>query len=507
MPGTSIRNSATTQQHTEELEEPEESGELEDPEVDFLMQLAQNTMSLQFTITEGQTMEDVLTNRKLALLDLTELKRKKTVAEANQKLAEIQEKIYRYPKFVRYITYQFKHLGAYWLNCNMEYQELTNNYVEAFHNILKTVYFERRRIYRMDRVIHVLMEKVVLYHQNKHTKHCIYPFKRGADKSEQLSKSEAKNIPDSDIELMVKISFNEIKVKSFTGSHFYKIEKDALSIHYCSCPRFQNSIDWCKHLFLLKRAQKIRGNRIEPVEQEEDTDDEEFSDHNPEDDIEDGDDEYVIEQVDDLEMQNNESEEENGIDFNEEESEIEIQHTIQQTHDTQENIITETSHLVSETYNTEENEYTIDDLDIENLFQLPSSQFFFTETGIAVSVTQERSNSTNDDENRSNLDTEDAIAQFIKKFNKYGDNFSKKCQSQDQEHKKLEKEFKRSKTRLEKLQKQDNYIQQKLIEAKEIQASIQNSTISEEEKQQKLVDIRQCYYSALPNNNRRQLRY
>lgn len=144
MPGTSIRNSATTQQHTEEPEELEEPGELEDPEVDFLMQLAQNTMSLQFTITEGQTMEDVLTNRKLALLDLTELKRKKTVAEANQKLVEIQEKFYRYPKFVRYITYQFKHLGAYWLNCNMEYQELTNNYVEAFHNILKTVYFERR---------------------------------------------------------------------------------------------------------------------------------------------------------------------------------------------------------------------------------------------------------------------------------------------------------------------------------------------------------------------------
>ena len=502
---TSSENDHTAQQNPEN----------EVIDTNFLMQLAQNAVSLQSNLTTGSCMDDVITNRKIALVDLMELKRMKTFEDANTKLAEIQEKYHMYPQFVQYVLYKFNSSGKYWLNCQTKFHELTNNYVEAFHSVIKTYYFSRRRKYRVDRIIYILVERVISHQRGQHMAYNINPNKRVADKAEKLAKNEANNLPASDIDLMVRISPNNIEVKSFTSSCFYKIEKNSLNIHYCSCPSFQGSIDWCKHLFLYLRVRRKNGNNIALVQEEEEEEEENMDinvplNYNGKNDTVIGDDEYLIERMDSLDVESGEFEEEDGT-IMDDYSQPEIPPmspppTSVPTYDTQENINIETLNPANREEN-EENEYTVDDPDTVSLFQLPESQISYTDTQIAVSLIQQPPNLTNQDENRTNEVSNEEFDRLFKKCGKGISNHSKKRPSLEKKYDNAIKTLKRIKADIGKQKKKDDDILQRWTEIQEIYTRVINTELSEEERQDKLEEMKQFYYSLLPNNNRRQLRY
>ena len=57
---------------------------------------------------------------------------------------------------------------------------------------------------------------------------------------------------------MVIVSPSCISVKSFNGPNFYNIYCDGRGVYYCQCPFNSFSMDYCKHIYLYKRYQKLK---------------------------------------------------------------------------------------------------------------------------------------------------------------------------------------------------------------------------------------------------------
>ena len=245
----------------------EVDGEMTDEE--FINQIATQGVVAQSNLTAGRNKEEIIANQRIALSYMVELKRKKAIEEANDFLHVIEATFREYPDFVAYAQKTFKTTGKYWLNCHFgNYRELTNNCVKSYHQVLKTKYFERRRKYRVDRVIWMFIEPIAKYYEYYHSAVIVTSLLRYIDKAEEASKLKAEAVSDEDMRQMIVDLPGYIAVKSFNGSNYYKISFGERGIFSCECPYNEYSIDWCKHIFLYKRYKVAKGLDIPFVELE-----------------------------------------------------------------------------------------------------------------------------------------------------------------------------------------------------------------------------------------------
>ena len=110
-------------------------------------------------------------------------------------------------------------------------------------------------------------------------------------------------------------------------------------------------------------------------------------------------------------------------------------------------------------------------------------------------------------ENRTNEVSNEEFDRLFKKCGKGISNHSKKRPSLEKKYDNTLKTLKRIKADIGKQKKKDDDILQRWTEIQEIYTRVINTELWEEERQDKPEEMKQFYYSLLPNNNRRQLRY
>lgn len=136
---------------------------------------------------------------------------------------------------------------------NME----TNNYVENWHNQLKTVYLHRKRNRRVDRLIYILVNDVKPdFIQN--ISRITLNIGRMGPEERRRRELDAEAINEASVPTMMEEFADDqvttFKVTSFTSEHIkYDIVVENEAMMSCTCQDFQWSKTVCRHMFLLKR--------------------------------------------------------------------------------------------------------------------------------------------------------------------------------------------------------------------------------------------------------------
>ncbi|CAO3644781.1 unnamed protein product [Mucor hiemalis] len=140
---------------------------------------------------------------------------------------------------------------------NME----TNNYIESWHNQLKTTYLGRKRNRRVDRLIYILVNDIEPDYINNVCRISANVGRMGPEERRRRKRElEAENINEAILNTLVTAPENESNVytvKSFSDNHTsYEIEVINQKMNTCSCPDFQFNKIACKHMYLLRRLYK-----------------------------------------------------------------------------------------------------------------------------------------------------------------------------------------------------------------------------------------------------------
>jgi hypothetical protein len=141
----------------------------------------------------------------------------------------------------------------------------TNNYIESWHNQLKTMYLERKRNRRVDRLVYILAKDVEHgYNSNV----ALITLKIGRMGPEERRKKRreiaAEKINEEWLQEMITLIENDqtagsssisiYQVKSFTSAEqSYNTEVCSNITTNCTCFDFQYNKTPCKHMYLLKR--------------------------------------------------------------------------------------------------------------------------------------------------------------------------------------------------------------------------------------------------------------
>lgn len=142
---------------------------------------------------------------------------------------------------------------------NME----TNNYIESWHNQLKTMYLNLKRNRRVDRFIYILVEDVEQDYINNVAR---ISFKIGRmgpeERNRRRRQMAAEEINDEWLEDYCTLLSNEeeenevtYRLISFTKPEtFYEVKLRSQVILTCTCKDFEFHALPCKHMYLLQRA-------------------------------------------------------------------------------------------------------------------------------------------------------------------------------------------------------------------------------------------------------------
>lgn len=210
-------------------------------------------------LSKGVTKEQVLCNQNIARNYLTRLKHKKTIEEARELLGEIENKFKQYPEFIECTKKHFLESGLYWLDCYLgRHRAMSNNYLDDFNRDLRFNHFKQGRRYSPDKIITLMVLWFSRIFNRSYPSLRPVPRERHIDDAEKDSKRLAGYIPANQIPEMVIVSPSCISVKSFNGPNFYNIYCDGRGVYYCQCPFNSFSMDYCKHIYLYKRYQKLK---------------------------------------------------------------------------------------------------------------------------------------------------------------------------------------------------------------------------------------------------------
>ncbi|OAD75183.1 hypothetical protein PHYBLDRAFT_166938 [Phycomyces blakesleeanus NRRL 1555(-)] len=143
---------------------------------------------------------------------------------------------------------------------------VTNNYVESWHNQLKTIYFGRARIRRLDRLIFILTNDVEFYFEQEVERIHFNNGKMGPIDNELARNSfVASKIQNDMLPSMILNPLGETgnsmddyngewQIRSFvTEDKWYTVNISNDLIQSCTCPNFLTRQIPCKHSHLLKR--------------------------------------------------------------------------------------------------------------------------------------------------------------------------------------------------------------------------------------------------------------
>lgn len=182
--------------------------------------------------------------------------------EFTRKLREFMIEFAEYGAFLTYfqkhylLDDRFKHWTASYqpaIFTNME----TNNYVESWHNQLKTTYLGRKPNRRVDRLIWILVNDVEEDYQQNISRMLLNVGRMGPEERRRRKRElEAEAINENVITLMVELQQpGHYHVSSFTTSEIkYDVKVENGTMKSCSCPDFTWNQTACKHMFLLHRV-------------------------------------------------------------------------------------------------------------------------------------------------------------------------------------------------------------------------------------------------------------
>lgn len=153
---------------------------------------------------------------------------------------------------------------------NFETDMETNNFVESWHNQLKTFYLERRHNRRVDRLIYILVHDVQfdMDHNVERATHNIGRMSAG-ERAARIREVAAETIPDAILGDMVEMNPEQssVMVASFSDpDEHYTISLQGETMMRCECPDYTYRRTPCKHMYVAKRAKpqlQISGNQGE----------------------------------------------------------------------------------------------------------------------------------------------------------------------------------------------------------------------------------------------------
>ncbi|CEG67520.1 hypothetical protein RMATCC62417_03936 [Rhizopus microsporus] len=135
---------------------------------------------------------------------------------------------------------------------NME----TNNFIESWHNQLKTVYLGRKRNRRVDRFISVLVDDVEPDYINI-CRITLNVGRMGPEESRRRKELAAESINAAILETMITEPDNDsgiFTIKSFSDNHSsYEVNVIDQEMKTYSCEDFKWNKIACKHMYLLRR--------------------------------------------------------------------------------------------------------------------------------------------------------------------------------------------------------------------------------------------------------------
>lgn len=164
-----------------------------------------------------------------------------------------------YVDLVRYLkTYYFDNNAFMrWTACyqpdvytNME----TNNYVESWHNQLKTTYLRRKQNKRVDRLIFILVKDVEYDYQNNVRRLMLNVGRMNPEQRRVRAREiTAEAINSESIDDMIQQENESFyAVQSFSSNGIvYQVEVNDCQMIKCTCEDFQYNRIACKHMYLL----------------------------------------------------------------------------------------------------------------------------------------------------------------------------------------------------------------------------------------------------------------
>lgn len=212
------------------------------------------------TRVTGQTASDI---RKAMMSHVKDIMWKAEPEEARAGLLAFRSTYDSQPAFLEYFYRQWVNEGRFekWTAAhqpNFQTMMETNNFVESWHNQLKTFYLERRRNRRVDRLVYILVHDVQfdMEHNVDRAAHNIGRMSAGERQARQREVA-AESIPSSMLEDTVRLNLGDstIAVASFTKpDECYTISLQGEHVMLCDCRDFEFRRAPCKHMFLAKRA-------------------------------------------------------------------------------------------------------------------------------------------------------------------------------------------------------------------------------------------------------------
>ena len=146
----------------------------------------------------------------------------------------------------------------------------TNNYIESWHNQLKTVYFSRRRINRLDHLTFVLVNDVEFHFAEERERIMFNNGRMGPEQNEQAKRSFfVREVPANQLPSLIEnpLGTNSSDVAIVNGNWFvgsltspsvkYSVSVEDGFISKCTCPDFRKKSLPCKHMYLLKRYTSV----------------------------------------------------------------------------------------------------------------------------------------------------------------------------------------------------------------------------------------------------------
>lgn len=195
----------------------------------------------------------------------------KSQAEFLVQLRRFIEDFWMYPEFLEYFKKKYLENDAFmhWSAAfqpqsftNME----TNNYVESWHNQLKTTYLQRKKNRRVDRLVYILVNDVLPdYVQNINRMYLNIGRMSPEERRRRERKMRAEAINEEVVGTMVTEasdlgSSNEehgFRVNSFENENiYYEVIVEEEQMKSCNCADFTFNRIICKHMYLLKRVQR-----------------------------------------------------------------------------------------------------------------------------------------------------------------------------------------------------------------------------------------------------------
>lgn len=171
------------------------------------------------------------------------------------------------PQFIEYLEDKWfalegykKWAAAYVIEEHAHMQ--TNNYIESWHNQLKSVYLKRIRNRRLDRLVYILSNDVESDMKTEVRRIDSEAGRMGPElRLRRKREIAAGSIPNDRLNEMInQVDENQYNVESFTQEdimYSVLIGSESGRISSCSCSYFKFNHRVCKHMFLLKRKINI----------------------------------------------------------------------------------------------------------------------------------------------------------------------------------------------------------------------------------------------------------